>query len=173
MPERREAQALVSLGSNVMPEGNLRRAVTLLGERFTLLALSSAWATAPVGPAGQPGFLNAVAQIVADEPPLAVRDTLRSLESALGRQRSGDRFAPRPIDLELVAYDRMVLDLEGLRLPDPDLLHETYLAVPAAEVAPGWVHPATGETLRHVAARLLAAQPEIAWPRRTSLALRG
>jgi 2-amino-4-hydroxy-6-hydroxymethyldihydropteridine diphosphokinase len=173
MPEGRGVEALVSIGSNVDPERNLPRAVALLDERFDLLALSSAWATAPVGPAGQPCFLNAVAQVAADEPPLALRAALRALESLLGRRRSGDRFAPRPIDLDLVAYDRETLDSDGLRLPDPDLLRETYLAVPAAEVAPDWIHPGTGETLRNIAARLLAAQPEAARPRRTPLALCG
>ena len=172
-PERPQGRALVSLGSNLTPERNLTHAVDLFARSLTVQAVSSAWATAPVGPPGQPEFLNAAALIATREPPLAFRDTLRRLEGALGRSRTVDRFAPRPIDLDLVAYDETTLDEEDLLLPDPDLLHQAYLAVPAAEIAPDWVHPHSGERLSEVAARLVAALPPAAQPRRTPLRLLG
>ena len=61
---------------------------------------------------------------------------------------------------------------DGLEVPDPDLLHHAHVALPAAEVAPGWRHPRTGETFAAIAARLVAALPQAERPRRLELVLR-
>jgi 2-amino-4-hydroxy-6-hydroxymethyldihydropteridine diphosphokinase len=124
-----------------------------------------------VGPPGQPEFANAAALLYWSGDPSALRERLRSLEAALGRSRGVDRYAPRTIDLDLVFHGTGVYETEGLRLPDPDLAHQAYLAVPAAEVAPAWVHPDTGETLQEIAARLLAGLAERERPRRLPLRL--
>lgn len=108
------------------------------------------------GPPGQPDFLNAAALVETELPPLAVRDRLREIESALGRVRTSDRYAPRPIDLDLILFDDLVIDTPPLRLPDPDLLERAYLAVTAAELDPTLPHPETGEPLGALAGRLAA-----------------
>jgi 2-amino-4-hydroxy-6-hydroxymethyldihydropteridine diphosphokinase len=68
--------------------------------------------------------------------------------------RTGDRFAPRTADLDLVLYDELVIDEFPMRVPDPELLKRAYLAVTTAEVSPGGRHPETGERLSEIAARL-------------------
>ena len=166
-------EALVSLGSNVEPERNLPEAVRRLAELFALRAVSSAWSTQPVGPAGQPPFLNAAAVIATDASPTAVRERLRGVEAAMGRRRPADPFAPRPIDLDLLLYGELVLTEGAVRLPDPELAHQAFLAVPAAEVRPRWRHPTTGEALAVVAGRVVAALPEEARPRRAGIRLGG
>jgi 2-amino-4-hydroxy-6-hydroxymethyldihydropteridine diphosphokinase len=171
-------EALVGLGSNLAPDRHLPAAVRLLAERLEVRALSSAWATPPVGPAGQPPFLNAAALVTTELAPHALKaGVLREVERRLGRVRTRDRFAPRQIDLDLVLYlaggadpgdeTRRVREL----VLDPDLHHEVHLAVPAAELLPDWVHPATGEALARLAERLVAALPPADRPRRTGLAL--
>lgn len=177
----------MALGSNVAPERNLPEAVRRLAELVVLRRVSSAWATPPVGPSGQPPFLNAAALVVTELDPgdLKAR-VLREVERALGRVRTADRFAPRPIDIDLVLWaprlgsreDRGEAEGgedagERARVLDADLEREPHLAVPAAELLPGWTHPATGEPLERLAARLLASLPSHRHPRRTSLALGG
>jgi 2-amino-4-hydroxy-6-hydroxymethyldihydropteridine diphosphokinase len=174
--------ALLGLGSNVEAEANLPAAVELLATRIALRRVSSAWATPAVGPAGQPAFLNAAALV---HTPLAPdelkRDVLRPIERSLGRSRSTDRFAPRTIDLDLVLYpvaalpDRVSAETPpappGSLVVDPDLVREAYLAVPAAELIPAWIHPGTGEPLARVAERLVASLPPERRPRRATLTL--
>ena len=165
-------EVIVVLGSNVEPERHLSAAVARLRERADVRRVSSAWATAAVGPAGQPPFLNAAVRLATRHPPEALRELLlRPLEAELGRRRTGDRFAPRTIDLDLVAYGEARTRIGEREIPDPDLVRHAFVAVPAAEVAPGWVHPETGEALAAIAAQLLAALPEERRPRRIALAL--
>lgn len=167
------ATVIVGLGSNQNPERHLLGAVRMLAERADLVAASSAWATTPVGPPGQPAFVNAAVLLRTVLPPERVKPALlRPIEAALGRVRNADRFAPRPIDLDLVAYGEDVLRLEGLEVPDPDLLRHAHVALPASEVAPEWQHPETGEPLKAIADRLTASLPSDRRPRRLPLALR-
>lgn len=116
----------LSLGSNILPHIHLPRAIELLSKQVNLLAVSSIYETPPVGTVGR-NFLNAV--VVAQTPytPARLKDEiLRPLESALGRQRSADKFAPRTIDIDIIAWDGMILDSDAFRY--------AHLAVPLAEI---------------------------------------
>ena len=165
---------VIGLGSNVAPERHLPEAVRLLAERAEIVGVSSPWATAPVGPAGQPPFVNAAVLLRTGLAPERVKPSLLwPVEAAMGRVRTADRFAPRPIDLDFVASERGEIRGGGLEIPDPDLLRHAHVAVPAAEVAPAWVHPGTGEALASIAARLVAALPAAERPRRLAFGLHG
>lgn len=163
--------AFVVLGSNIDKERMIVSAVRGLASEARLDAVSAVYESAAVGRPDQPSFLNAAVRLVTGLPPLAVRDRLlRPLEQALGRHRTGDRYAPRTIDLDLVLYDQMRRQLDGLRLPDPDLLRFAHVAVPVSELDPGFRHPETGERLAAVAERLAALSPPLR--RRSEIDLR-
>ena len=169
----RPVNVIVGMGSNQEPERHLPRAARMLGERAEVLAASSAWATTPVGPPGQLAFVNAAVLLRTTLPPERVKpELLRPIEAALGRVRTADRFAPRPIDLDLVAYGDEVLRSAGLEVPDPDLLRHAHVALPASEVAPDWLHPQTGEPPRAIADGLVASLPPERRPQRLVLVLR-
>jgi len=139
----------LSLGSNMAAEDNLPRAVRLLAVRVEVLAVSRVWET-PAVPPSRGRFLNAAAALQTRLGPQALkRDVLRPIEAALGRVRGADKFAPRPIDLDII--------LHGGRLLEPDLWRYAHLAVPLADLIPGYTHPVSGETLAQAAARLLPA----------------
>lgn len=159
---------LITLGSNIAPRQNLPRALALLraDPRVTLHAVSRVYETAPLDAAGtpnagQPPFLNAAAWLWCAEgtcPPLVLKfEVLRAVEARLGRVRSADKFAPRPIDLDIALYADRVLTSPRLTLPDPQTLTRAHVALPLADVAPDWPHPLTGEPLRTVAARFAGA----------------
>jgi 2-amino-4-hydroxy-6-hydroxymethyldihydropteridine diphosphokinase len=152
---------IVLLGSNIAPEINLPRAFRLLAERAVISAVSCVYESAPLDAAGQmiPDqgvFWNAAARIATGLPPAVLkRDVLRPIEARLGRVRTADRFAPRPIDLDVVLYGGLVLD--DPRLPDPGILTRAYVALPLADLIPTFTHPITGQTLAAIAAKFAGA----------------
>ena len=148
-------RALLSLGSNIAPEANLRAAFDALRARFGHVVASAVYRFPAVGFDG-PDFLNAAAVIDSDLDPFALNDWLHALEDAHGRDRSGPRFGDRPLDIDIVFYDDLVLDGPGhLQLPRDELRH-AFVLRPLAEVAPGHLDPRTGRTL----AALWAESPE-------------
>ncbi len=143
----------MSVGSNIEPEKNIRSSLRLLGERVTIRAISTVFRTEPVGPAGQPSFYNCVADVETGLAPIDLkRQVLRGIETALGRTRTADKYAPRTIDLDLILYDGIVMKSDDLVLPDPDILKRPFLAAMLRELAPDLAMPGTGEKISDAAA---------------------
>lgn len=139
-------KAYLSLGSNQLPEANLRSAFAALRERFCGVVASRVYRFPAVGFDG-PDFLNAAAVIDSDLDPFALNDWLHALEDAHGRDRSGPRFGDRPLDIDIVFYDDLVLEGPGhLQLPRDELKH-AFVLKPLAEIAPAFVEPRSGRTL--------------------------
>jgi len=150
-PPRR---ALVVLGSSICPEHNLPAALALLSacRGIEVVAASGVYESPPLDRPGDPWFHNAALVLKTTRSPDSLRQEFRQAEAALGRVRGGDRYAPRSIDIDLVAVEGFAGEVGGSRLPDPDIPRRAFLALPLAEVAPDWVHPAAGRTLRDIAA---------------------
>ncbi len=139
-------KAYLSLGSNIAPEANLRSAMDALRARFGAVALSPIYRTAAVGFDGV-DFLNAAAVVESDLDAYALNDWLHALEDAHGRDRRGPRFGDRPLDIDIVFYDELVLEGPGnLQLPRDDLRH-AFVLKPLVDIAPDFVDPRTGLTL--------------------------
>jgi len=147
-----ETVILIALGSNIEPRDNLPSAVALLAEQLVIVAVSPVYASPPVDAPGSPEFLNAVVKVRTNLGPRSLKfGLLRSVESRLGRRREKERNAPRTIDLDLILFGDRVERAHDLELPDPALLTEAHVAVPAADVAGGAVHPVNGKTLAELA----------------------
>lgn len=148
----------VSLGSNIEPQWNLRQAVDRLGQSCLLRAESHAYRTPPQGYLEQDAFLNMAVCLETDLQPLLLKvDVLASIERELGRVRDpNNKNAPRTIDLDISLWDNRVFEYgeKPWRVPDPDILRFAHVVVPLAELAPDFLHPETGETLRAIANRL-------------------
>src|SRR5216683_712495 len=86
--------------------------------------------------------------------PNQLKQMLRRTEEALGRQRGSDRYAPRPIDLDLLIYGDLVCNSDELRLPHPTILERPFVAIPLLELAPDLVIPGSGATLRSLVATI-------------------
>jgi 2-amino-4-hydroxy-6-hydroxymethyldihydropteridine diphosphokinase len=56
-------------------------------------------------------------------------------------------WAPRPIDLDILFYDDLVLNEEGLTIPHPELHKRTFVLEPLCDIAPTFIHPVLGRTV--------------------------
>jgi 2-amino-4-hydroxy-6-hydroxymethyldihydropteridine diphosphokinase len=133
------AEALVALGGNVGDvRDTLDRAIAAFcdGEEVCLLARSSDYRTPPWGVANQPPFVNLCIAVETGLTPHALLARAQAVERALGRERSKERrWGPRPIDIDLLAYDDLALDSPDLTLPHPHLFERGFVLVPLAEIA--------------------------------------
>jgi 2-amino-4-hydroxy-6-hydroxymethyldihydropteridine diphosphokinase len=149
-PMKVDHQACLLLGSNIEPAVHLPQAVALLKDDLTILRWSSIWESASAD-CCYPDYLN-MAVLVTTE--LAASDlkqqVLRPLEARMGRVRTEDKNASRPIDLDIILFDGEVLD--------PTLWQQVHLAVPVAELFPDQ-RSQDGELLKDVARRLAASTP--------------
>jgi len=141
-------RAVIALGSNVDPDKNLRLAVRLLSrcEGWHLSAVSSPYSGPAIGTDG-PDFCNAAALIETELDPAELKARLRTLEERMGRVRTDDKFAPRPIDLDVVLYEGFAGEVSGTVIPGPGLLEHGYLAVPVVEIVPEWEYEGGGRAL--------------------------
>jgi 2-amino-4-hydroxy-6-hydroxymethyldihydropteridine diphosphokinase len=134
------ASAIIALGGNV---GDVRAtfekaiADVCALANAVLLARSSDYQTPPWGETDQPPFINACIAIETSLAPAALLATLQRTEQAFGRDRSREkRWGPRPLDLDLIAYDDVAMEQPDLTLPHPRLFERAFVLVPLAEIAP-------------------------------------
>jgi 2-amino-4-hydroxy-6-hydroxymethyldihydropteridine diphosphokinase len=120
-----------------------------------VIAISPFYRTAAVGFDGAE-FVNGAAIVDTDLDPVALDAWLHALEDAHGRRRDRPRFSDRPLDIDIVFYDDLILDgPDHLRIPRPELAH-AFVLKPLADIAPDFVDPVSGKTL----ANLWAAHPD-------------
>ena len=150
----------MALGSNLKSsfgdrEANLREAVRRIGELGEVRAVSSFYDTEPVGYLEQPQFLNGALVLETELDPVALLRGLLGVERGMGRERVGAvAKGPRVIDLDLLLYGDRVLWSEELTLPHPEMQERRFVLEPLAEIAPQWVHPVLGVTVRELLERI-------------------
>ena len=133
------ANALLALGGNVGDvRATLDRAEAMLCQRgdVRLLAKSADYRTPPWGVTDQPPFVNRCIAVETALPPLALLDRIQTVERALGRDRTREqRWGPRTADIDILAYDDLILDDPRLMLPHPRMFQRGFVLVPLAEIA--------------------------------------
>jgi 2-amino-4-hydroxy-6-hydroxymethyldihydropteridine diphosphokinase len=134
------ADALLALGGNVGEvRDTLDRAIGRLcdGTDIRLVARSSDYETPPWGVEDQPPFVNLCIAVETRLEPHALLTRVQDVERAFGRDRTRERrWGPRPLDIDILAYDDVTLDEPDLTLPHPRLLERAFVLVPLAEIAP-------------------------------------
>ena len=110
------AFAFIAVGSNMDPWQNIPAALTLLRQSTTVISSSTLHEPTPLGPSGSTPFVNGVWQINTQTAVAAIKpQLLRPIETQLGRVRSQNKCAPRPIDLDLILYNEQIMDPHDLQ----------------------------------------------------------
>jgi 2-amino-4-hydroxy-6-hydroxymethyldihydropteridine diphosphokinase len=100
-------------------------------------------------------YLNQVIQVRTHLQPRELLSVIKHIEADLGR-KPHERWAPREIDIDILAYDEVVMVEEALMLPHPHMDTRRFVMGPLAEIAPDWVHPVLAKTARELLAELPA-----------------
>jgi len=171
----RSVRAYVGFGANLGDRAaTLAAAVRALEDtpRLHVAGVSRLYATRPVGPPGQPGYLNAVAALdvrlpgAVPDAAAALLRTLKDLEVRFGRTLRA-RWAPRELDLDLLVFGRQAFSLAEppLTVPHPLARQRLFVLAPLRDLAPGLRPPGWGETVERAYRRQLAAEgSDAAWP---------
>ena len=137
----------IGLGSNLADpraqvEAGLRALARLTDTR--LVRSSRLYRSAPWGRTNQPEFVNAVAELYTNLAPQSLLDALLAIERQAGRERDATRWGPRVLDLDILVYADLVIDLPGLHVPHPHLHERAFVLMPLCEIAPDLWIPGKG-----------------------------
>lgn len=150
--------AYVGIGSNLDdPLQQAQTAVRALAQlpASRLVSVSHFYRSKPMGPAGQPDYINAAAGLLTRlDPALLLSDLLR-IERAMGRVRDGQKWGPRRIDLDLLVHGSSVLNGEDLVLPHAGVHERSFVLYPLADIAPDLIIAGRGRV-----GSLLSACPD-------------
>ena len=144
--------AYIGIGANLGDaSANVDDALARLArlEGCTLLRASSKYRTAPIDSSGA-DYINAVACIDTPLAAPALLEALHGIELAHGRERPY-RNAPRTLDLDILLYGDLTIDLPTLHVPHPRMLQRAFVLVPLLEVAPDIVIPRHGPAAAYLA----------------------
>jgi 2-amino-4-hydroxy-6-hydroxymethyldihydropteridine diphosphokinase len=142
-------RAFIAVGSNIEPERNVLLALELLMRRVRVVAASTFYRTEPLGRPEQASFVNGAWEVRAERDARELKfGVLRPIEAELGRVRTADRYAARPIDLDIAVYGDLLIREPDLMVPDPDILERPFLAIPVLELAPEIRLPGTEMALK-------------------------
>ena len=137
---------LVAIGSNLnsklfgSPEQNCYAAIDMLRKYFEVTESSSFYKTEPIPKSEQPWFVNCIVNIKSKISPSRILDTLLEIELQFGRKRSKKNEA-RVIDLDLIAYNSLIVKSLKLTLPHPRMHLRKFVIQPICDINKNWIHP--------------------------------
>ena len=141
----------LSLGSNLGDRvGYIQQACSLLSanSEINIIATSSFYESEPWQMDSENWFVNAIAQISTTLPPEKLLDECQRIESQLGRKhKQGEGYTDRTIDIDIIFYDKLIINNERLTIPHKHFHKRVFMLVPMLEIAEDFVHPFFGKTV--------------------------
>lgn len=157
--------AYLGLGSNLGDRvGYIQQAVQFLKDtpNIKVIDTSSLYETEPIGLVSEKWFVNAVVEIETTLEPEQLLETCMNIEQRLGRSRELTApkalYQSRTVDIDILFYDDIILANDTISIPHPRVHERAYALVPLLELAPDFVHPILGNTIKFIHRTLL--EPE-------------
>jgi 2-amino-4-hydroxy-6-hydroxymethyldihydropteridine diphosphokinase len=107
----------------------------------SLVKRSTLYRSFPLGSANQPDYINAVAVLNTDLPTIELLNQLQAIENKQGRVRSGEKWGPRTLDLDILLYDNQQIETERLSIPHPGIYERAFVLYPLYECVPDLILP--------------------------------
>lgn len=151
-PDLHLTSSLIGLGGNVGDVvGSMQRAINAIEIRrdCKVIAVSRIYRTPPWGITEQDWFYNACAEVQTSLEPEALLDLLLTIELAQGRVRD-QRWGPRTLDLDIIAYGDETIETERLSIPHPRMGERAFVVLPLMDICPERL--ISGRTVRNYAA---------------------
>lgn len=143
--------AYIGIGSNQDDRVSLiHTAIQFLREipETTVTAVSPLYESAAVTKGdAQPDYINGAVAVETALSAEALLQSLHAIEARMGRPLPRAKWQPRPIDLDLLTYGTLVSETSELLLPHPEIPKRLFVLMPLRDIAPAWIHPATGESI--------------------------
>jgi 2-amino-4-hydroxy-6-hydroxymethyldihydropteridine diphosphokinase len=150
----------VSIGSNIDRYKHIVAALDALADVFGKLVLSSVYQSEAVGFEGD-DFFNLVAGFESDLSVAELLKALRKIEDANGRLRSGPKFSPRTLDIDILTYDDEVGSIDGVKLPRNEITKNAFVLLPLVDIAAEVFHPVLKQSYRELWAGYNKAQQKL------------
>jgi 2-amino-4-hydroxy-6-hydroxymethyldihydropteridine diphosphokinase len=162
-PFAKRMRAGVALGSNIEPRlVHLREARRLLLGPYSEMQpvlCSKVYETSPVDcPPGSPPFLNATLEFSTELSPQQLLRKFKSIEAELGRSTAAPRNSPRPIDIDLLYCDNIVLSEPDLTIPHPQMARRRFVLQPLSDIRPELILPTFRRNIRQLLADLPSSE---------------
>ena len=142
----------LGLGSNLGErEHNLSHALMRLAPAIIVKKKSAVYETEPMYIRNQPKFLNMVCEATTELSTQEVFRKIKSVESVMGEH---EHNGPRIIDIDLLFYGNDIIDTPNLIVPHPKLVERGFVLIPLSDIAPDFVHPVYGATIKELRDRL-------------------
>lgn len=150
-------EAYIALGSNMGDkEAYLKHGVASIekSKDCQVLTVSKFIETKPYGVLDQPDFLNGCMKIRTILPPQELLTFLQGIEHSVNRVREG-KWGPRTLDLDILFYDKEIIDTPELTVPHNDMQNRDFVLEPLSKIAPNLCHPIFGKTIKMMYDELL------------------
>ena len=153
--------AFLGLGTNMGDRDvNLEAALAAIGgiPATTLLRRSPVYESKPWGKIDQPDFLNMVAEVTTQLEPHTLHRHLQKIERDMGRDEGGEKWGPRPIDIDLLLYGKRTLKTASLVVPHPRMWERRFVLRPLLDLEPDLMTPEGIHIARLLASDDIASQ---------------
>jgi len=139
----------LSLGSNIDRQHNIGSGLDDLAAAFGELRLSPVYESEAVGFSGD-AFYNLVVGIDTTLPVGELAALLRDIEKDHGRVRGEKKFSSRTLDIDILTYNDLTGEIDGVQLPRDEILKHAFVLKPLVDLAPDAFHPEIGKPYRQL-----------------------
>lgn len=162
-------RCFLGLGSNIGDRyGMLVKGLNSLATHYSPVAVASVYETEPWGNTNQSSFLNTTCVVDVDTNPIGLLQTIKQIESDLGRTPS-DRWGPRLIDIDILTFGNQTVDEPRLQIPHSLIAQRLFVCAPLSEIAPDLKIPGILGTPTHLAANLSCTDTVNLWRKRSAV----
>lgn len=141
------AEVLLSLGSNINREHNLRLCLGRLKKLFCDVEMSPMYESEAIGFKGE-NFFNVVVALQTEDSVGTLATLFKTIEDNHGRNRSSPKFSARTLDIDILTYEALTGFIDGIQLPREEILKNAFVLLPMADLRPHGVYPGSEYTYR-------------------------